>query len=66
MASKRARSNEGRILGSDSDAEFHAVFTPDAPLTPPDQLAEHRATLRARGVSEDVIARLYPHSTDSA
>ncbi len=58
----RTPSNEGRVVGSESDAAFHETMQPDADLVPRDQLEGHRAALRVRGLSEANIDAIYPRS----
>jgi hypothetical protein len=53
-------SNEGRIEGEKSDAKFHEAMTPELDLVPADQIEEHRASLRAKGFTEDEIDVIYP------
>ena len=55
---------EGRHEGHDTDAAFYADIDPFAPA-PPEQMEAHRATLRARGVDEDTVTRLYPYDADT-
>ena len=53
-----AKSAEGGVIGSHSDAGFHQAIDYDAPPSEA-QLAAHRAEMRARGMSEATLAVLY-------
>ena len=57
----RPQSGEG-LVGDSGDLLFHQQLGAFEELVPEDQIEGHRQRLRDRGLSEDVIAQLFPPS----
>jgi len=58
MSPRKRTSNEGRVIGSDSDAGFHApMLDIDTPI---EFILQQRADMAAQGVPQEIIDSAFP------